>query len=412
VKILTLSNYYPPFEIGGWEQLTRDVCDRLKHRGHAVHVLTSNHRAKELKKDKPGIIRKLHLESPDHVHYHSHYILFRHWRERQNILLLKKIVRGFNPDIIFVNGMWNLPISLAQHAEQVLPGRVVYYLASTWPMDVDAHTAYWSIHFNGYRLRFLRRYLLNFLMEHFLPNTPRTSLTFPRALSVSKYMRDYLVSHKAIPKSRITVVYNGVELDRFIPKKWGPPRDNVRLIYAGRFSPNKGVHTVIEGLCLLMKAFPEISVNATLLGSGAASYTNHLRALVEQCEMHRIISFRDWVPRRKMSTILGEYDILIFPSPFPEALPRIVQEAMACGLVVIGTTTGGTPEILQDGVNGLTFEAGNASSLAEKIAQTASCWERMITLGKAARKTVEARFGLDRMVDELEANFNQLIQEN
>jgi glycosyltransferase involved in cell wall biosynthesis len=88
----------------------------------------------------------------------------------------------------------------------------------------------------------------------------------------------------------------------------------------------------------------------------------------------------------------------------------MVQEAMASGLIVIGTTTGGTPEILQDGRNGLTFTAGNAAMLAEKILWLTQNQDKWQFLAQAARQTVEQQFTLSRMVNELEAQFDQLIQ--
>ena len=68
MRILVISNYFPPVELGGWDQLTRDVSQRLQERGHEVLVLTSNYRQAELTTPEANVLRTLHLESPDHVH--------------------------------------------------------------------------------------------------------------------------------------------------------------------------------------------------------------------------------------------------------------------------------------------------------------------------------------------------------
>jgi glycosyltransferase involved in cell wall biosynthesis len=99
---------------------------------------------------------------------------------------------------------------------------------------------------------------------------------------------------------------------------------------------------------------------------------------------------------------------LLFPSVWPEPLARVVQEAMAVGLVVIGTTTGGTPELLQDGLTGLTFAAEDADGLARQIGRLARDPALFETLAQAARQTVESRFTQERMVDEIEAYFQKL----
>jgi glycosyltransferase involved in cell wall biosynthesis len=77
--------------------------------------------------------------------------------------------------------------------------------------------------------------------------------------------------------------------------------------------------------------------------------------------------------------------------------------------VVIGTSTGGTREILLNGVNGLTFEAENAQLLALKIVQVIDDGELRAKLARAAHQTVVERFSLTRMVDEIEENFNWLF---
>ena len=144
MRILVISNYYPPIELGGWEQLTSNVVSRLIARGHQIEILTSNYRAKEVRRDEAGIHRHLHLESYDPVNYHPKSTLYFRRQEDENRKVLNNIVSKFDPEIIFINGMWNLPVTVAKNAEAVRPGRVVYYMASYWPTEPDAHTAYWT----------------------------------------------------------------------------------------------------------------------------------------------------------------------------------------------------------------------------------------------------------------------------
>jgi glycosyltransferase involved in cell wall biosynthesis len=84
---------------------------------------------------------------------------------------------------------------------------------------------------------------------------------------------------------------------------------------------------------------------------------------------------------------------------------------MACGLVVIGTATGGTREILHDGENGLIFEAGDAQMLAEKIFQIYDDEKLRTRLAKAGRRTVKEEYSLDCMVEEIEKSFTQILEE-
>jgi hypothetical protein len=70
VRILFISNYYPPYELGGWEQLAEQIAQRLAGRGHVTAVLTSRHRRYETSAPEPGVYRLLHPESDDIHHYH------------------------------------------------------------------------------------------------------------------------------------------------------------------------------------------------------------------------------------------------------------------------------------------------------------------------------------------------------
>jgi glycosyltransferase involved in cell wall biosynthesis len=104
-----------------------------------------------------------------------------------------------------------------------------------------------------------------------------------------------------------------------------------------------------------------------------------------------------------MPAILQQFDVLVFPSIYEEPLARIVQEAMAAGLVVVGTTTGGTKEILKDGETGLTFAPEDADYLAEQIARLMNDHDLFCRLAQAGRQTVLENFTLVRMVKEIEA---------
>ena len=406
MRILVISNYYPPVEVGGWDQLTQDVALQLKERGHDVFILTSRHRSTEISQPEPHIARILYLESPDHIHYHPHYILLRAWWERQNQRWLAQTVRTFKPDLIFINGMWNLPVSLAMAAEKLLPKRVVYYMASTWPAELDAHRAYWTSATS--RSWQPIKQVVKKLACNMLPSQRRNQLLFEHVLCVSAYIRDYLVEQAGIPHEQTKVVYNGVDLQAFTMRNLAENHPTVRLLYAGRLVPDKGVHTVIAALGELLHLQTRIPVTLTILGSGAPDYEEHLRTLVASFNLEKIVEFRGQVPREVVPDILVNHDVLVLPSIWQEPLARMTQEAMACGVVVIGTTTGGTPEILHDYENGLTFTAGDASMLADKI-RTVVDRELRIRLACAARHTVEKHFDFVHMVDKIESYFLTML---
>lgn len=408
--ILMISNYYPPLELGGWEQLTCDVAHHLEKRGHAVNVLTSNYRAHEILKTEPNVARVLHLESYDHTHYHAYYTLLHRWQERQNQRHLAQTVADVSPDIIFINGMWNLPRSVAWQAEQLCPGRVVYYIASYWPTEADAHTAYWLEPAKNPWLRLPKQWIGALARRTLLTSTPRNQLDFVLVLCVSAFMQDYMTEKAGVPHAQTRVVHNGINPTAFSMRRLREDPPTLRLLYAGRLSPDKGVHIAIEGLGHFLSTNPSQPITLSVVGSGTPEYEMSLRRRVDELGISHAVRFYGQVPRNQMPDILAKHDVLLFTSVWPEPLARMTQEAMACGLVVIGTETGGTPEILHDSENGLTFEAGNGLALAEKITRVAKDPSLRNRLARAARQAIEERFTIDRMVDELQYYFTSLLK--
>jgi glycosyltransferase involved in cell wall biosynthesis len=103
-----------------------------------------------------------------------------------------------------------------------------------------------------------------------------------------------------------------------------------------------------------------------------------------------------------MPAILQQFDILIFPSIYEEPLARMTQEAMLSGLVVVGTTTGGTKEILRDGETGFTFAPEDADGLAVQVNRLLADPELRCRMAQAGQQTVLENFTLDKMVNEIE----------
>jgi glycosyltransferase involved in cell wall biosynthesis len=410
MRILVITNYYPPIELGGWEQLTCNVVIKLQEHDHQVEVLTSNYHKDQILNSEPHTHRSLHLESYDPEKYHPNYTFFHRKQERENIETLTWLVNSFDPDIIYINGMWNLPYSLVKTAEELSPGRVVYYIASYWPTEIDAHTAYWTSPAESSWRQAPKSILASLVKKTFISSTPRNQLDFKLVLCVSAFVQDYLVEEVGVPKERTRVVHNGIELELF---KVDPVRteiENLRLLYAGRLSPDKGVHTILESLGILKTAQPDLAVELSIYGSGSQNYQKQLEQLVSKYHLESCVRFEGVVPREEMPDVYSAHYMLIFPSIWAEPLARIIQEAMACGLVVIGTATGGTREILHDGENGLIFEAGDAHMLAEKIFQIYDDEKLRTRLAKAGRRTVEEEYSLDCMVEEIEKCFAQILE--
>lgn len=410
MRILIISNYYPPFELGGWEQLTAEVTDHLRRRGHEVLVLTSRHRAGELAATEPGVIRGLHLQSPDVAYYHPAYTLRRPAWQRENSRLLRQTIADFRPDMVFINGMWNLSPAIALEVEHLCPERVVYYMASTWPTDVDPDQAYWAAPPNRRVMQPVKS-IAGWMANSISSSTDgRSGLRFTRVLCVSEFIRQYLVTEAGIPAENTFVVYNGIDPRTFsMEQDDRRPSSVLRLLYSGSLVSHKGVDTAIRALDFLQDDGQLAKIKLTIVGSGHPDYETYLKKITDELDLRACVSFEPRVPREQVPALLKQHDVLLFPSVWEEPLARMVQEAMASGMVVIGSTSGGTPEILRHGENGLTFTPGDDRMLAERITLLLDNPTLFPTLSEAARQTVEECFTINRMVDELEFHFQAVL---
>src|SRR5690242_10757555 len=105
MRILFLSNFFPPARPGGYTQWCHEVAERLAERGHTIGVLTSRYELAKATASEQNICRLLHLEG--NLDYYQPLHFFTTWKKehRENLAVLEKTVRHFDPDLIFVWGM-------------------------------------------------------------------------------------------------------------------------------------------------------------------------------------------------------------------------------------------------------------------------------------------------------------------
>jgi glycosyltransferase involved in cell wall biosynthesis len=383
----------------------------LGERGHTTAVLTSRYRVKEAKNPEPGVFRWLRTDSEDLAHYRPATLLLKPRIDQENRRSLEKIIDQFRPDVILIHSMWNLPKAVAWHAERLLPGRVVYYIASAWPYRPSVHEIFWSSPTRRTWMLGLKK-ILSAAPLFYLKNERRQRvLKFEHVLCVSQAVREDLARQAGIPFERSCVVHNGIDTGQFQPDNdWNPAswkKNSPALLYAGGLYPHKGPDLAITGFSRALADSGMEGATLTIAGAGSVGYEAELKQLAKSQGLNGQVSFIGRVERSEMPALLRQYDILLVPSKF-EALSRIMQEGMACGLAVIGTASWGSKEILKNEENGLVFEPGDADGLAKQILRVVSDAELRSRITRAGRQTVLERFGMERMVKEVERYLVQI----
>lgn len=408
MRILFLSNLFPPESHGGYEQWCRETAEGLRARGHELTVLTahSSHRHPALD-EPPWIRRRLHMEMEFGTRVHSlNFFTRRQLDEQENLECLEQTFAEVQPEVIVIWGMWNLHRSLAARAEALLPDGVVYYLGDYWPTLPSQHQFYWDAPAQNW-ISWLPKTLLKPVAQWMLGNEVPVRLEFARALFPSQFLLEEY-RRRGVSFGQGEVIAGAVDTEKFFnPQPAGSrslgPAEPLKLLYAGRISPEKGVETAIEAISILARRGEMGGMRLTIAGSGERAYVTRLQERVEKQGLGEFIAFLPPVPPEVMPELYQLFDVYLFTSTWQEPFGRVLVEALASGMAVIGTATGGAGEILKDGENALVFPPGDAQALAGQILylrSNPSLAERLIANGQ---EEAVQRYDTRRMVDEIEA---------
>jgi len=390
-------------------QLCEEVVNGLSKRGHAVAVLTSTYGAKGSQLHSYPVWRDLQID-PDWNISQSAAVRFffgRHGRERCSSQALRTAIKNFHPEIIFVWHAIGLSRQMLAEAENSdIP--VVYYLAGYLPELPDEYMAYWQSLPQRPLTQWLKRPLARVALAMLRHEGRPIHLHYKRVICVSNFVRCYL-QEKGLIAGDAVVIYNGVDTDVFRATRQRLFKDRpMRCLLAGRVAPEKGVHTAVEAMALLKQMGLINQMQLTVLGSGPQDYATQLYRHVREAELQDKVLFEPPVERSRLPAIMDEYDVLLLPSEYDEPLARSMQEGMAMGLLVIGTVTGGSGELLCDGQTGLVFGAGRADEMADRLRLALEQPEVCQRLAQKAQKTVANQFTIQHTIEEID-NYLQKV---
>jgi starch synthase len=177
-------------------------------------------------------------------------------------------------------------------------------------------------------------------------------------IAVSRGMGDDILrSYPAVDPARLHVVYNGIDLDRWRPnpdadlvRSLGVDPDRPTVIFVGRITRQKG-------LPYLLRAAKSLPADVQLVLCAGAPDTKEIMAEVTglvrdlQAERSGVVWIERILPVQELSALLTAADVFVCPSVY-EPLGIVNLEAMACGTAVVGTATGGIPEVIVEGETG------------------------------------------------------------
>ncbi|HEY8249904.1 MAG TPA: glycosyltransferase family 4 protein [Burkholderiales bacterium] len=242
-------------------------------------------------------------------------------------------------------------------------------------------------------------------LQDFYKPVLRATLRWPDVIVVLS--RCELEETRAIvPEQSVALVPNAIDCTPFQRhRRPAPdPRAPLGLIHIGRLVKEKGVFEMVEGLALARRQ----GVAASLVIAGDGPALSGLQERVERLGLAERVSFAGPAFGERKARLLGEADVLLFPTYHREGLPYVLLEGMAAGLAPITTRVAAIPDVITEGLHGLFVPPRDPEAVARAIAALAADRTRLARMSAACRERVAASYSIERLADDFTMLYHKL----
>lgn len=400
MKIVFLSDDFPPTSFGGAGISTSELALGMKKAGHDVSVITTVRHTNEAGKSEYHGLTVFKITSD----YDGRW---RAWLSLYNppvVRRVEELLREIRPDVVHAN---NIHFYLSYFCLKVAKR---YAKAVVWtardamafsygklntPNYLDHLDARLTWRDNlrqaGWRYNPFRNLLIRWLLRY-----------ADRKLAVSDALQ------KALQQNGITgvgIMHTGIDTAEWqandsavatFRKKFGLGDKSI-ILFGGRL--NAGLQ-VARAMKILVKIKPSV-----LLVMGREESTACMK--IESAGLDVI--YTGWISGKGKIAAYGASDIVWVPSPYFDAFPRSALEASASGKPVIATKYGGAPELVLDGETGYVVNPINPQEIADKTLDLLQNPQKAAAFGRAGRKRIQTQFNSDDTVKRLAACYRELI---
>ncbi len=330
----------------GGEVHLRDLAVALRDRGHVVHVIAM-----------PGSALARELAAAGVA---TSTIRLRDWYEPWGMFALRRALRRLQPDIL--------------HAHSPRD----YYMAAMATLGMPSALV-------GTRHR---------LEPIAFPRLKAPFLHRVRAMiAVSQAVSDGLLATRW-PACRVVTIPNGVGTPPVVAPaairaELGLAADDLVIGYVGRLCPSKGVATLVEAVAAIHGLLPGLRLAIVGADSCGGAYRRELEGLVARLGLNDVACFLGY--RHGADRLSAAFDVQVVPSR-AEPFGLVTIEALARGVPVVATVSGGSREIIRDGREGLLVPPDDARALARALRRILSDRALRLELGARGRVRVAACF--------------------
>lgn len=383
MRLLLITNLYPPQELGGYGRCMADFAWGLLQRGHTLQVISSD--APYLGPSSAGpnaepVDRRLQLKGSfqDGVHQLQQPAA-RAAVDANNLALLSHWLNQGEWDGVLLGNLDLLGTELfAPLLESGLP--VLHHIG--------------------------------FVNPPYPPEQMPSRRSSYRVLAASDAVRKCL-KDAGFAIDNASVIYPGARVDLFGQARLGRPLPlapngmegrPLRVCFAGLQMSSKGPHTLLEALLQLRHRGVALHV---MLAGGTfqADYAQQLRLFCTKHQLNGQVDFLPQLNREQLARFFQLNHVCVFPSLHQEAFGIVAAEAMASGLALVSTGVGGASEVFEDGISGLHYPAGNSNALAKQLERLAHDADLLLRLQRAGEQRIRKHFSVNASVLQLEEHF-------
>ena len=333
--------------------------------------------------------------------------------DKKKVKLIKLPVHSKNPILIFFNAIMLIFIILFNnisivHARSRAPAWSCFF-ATKITRKKFVTTFHGTYNFNNIIKKFYNSIMV------------RSDLVIAGSNFIFSHINKNYFKHLSL-KKKFLVIFRGINVDYFDPSTtteteekqllvdWKIDKSKKIILIPGRLTPWKGQEMFINALSLVNKELGYESFYAVILGSdqGRSVYTKKLKRLAEQ---HRLTSQLKFIDHcEKMPVAYKISDLIVSASIEPEAFGRVVVEAQSMEKPVLASDIGGSNETIENNKTGFLFEAGNPTSLSNKILKVLNLDESTLkSMGNEGRKNIIKKFNVEKMCFSTYAEYKKLL---
>ena len=215
-----------------------------------------------------------------------------------------------------------------------------------------------------------------------------------RVLVLSDTWRDFFTQH--IVKDRVEVLHNGVHVDRFADCRT-PATNTSHFLFLGRLGVRKGVYDLLEAADQLVNIQQRRDLRFLLAGDGELA---EVQTIIDAKGLQEQVKVLGWIDFAGKLALFKQVSTIILPS-YNENLPMAILEAMAAGKVIISTTVGGIPDVVEHGTNGFLLTPGDVPALSRYILQVSTDPKLVAQIAEHNISKISATFNLSEINKQL-----------